>query len=451
MDLISKNNPKDSFTFSLETMGCKANVADSHILGKRLKSLGGKWVEKNSEVFILNSCTVTDRASRDALSLIRKKKARLRVFTGCLAEVDPKLLGEFKEKSFILARNSAKTELAKHIVDTLGKLRQGEVVGEKLLEGDRANWHKEMDDERDFFPRTSRTRIFLKVQDGCNQFCSYCIIPMARGRSRSLSSERVVEEVKRARENGVKEVVLTAIHAADYREGKNNFFALLRDVLEKTDMPRVRLTSLDPGEINEELYSLMEENSRLCPHFHVSMQSMSSQVLHFMKRAYDGDRAEECLWEIQEKFPHAFVGMDMIAGFPTEGEREQEETMLRLKRSPWSALHVFPYSKRNFTFADKMLEKGEWKEEERSKRERAKAMRELSKIRLRKSLEGKKGKVLEVLTENKPFLWKGKPYSQGLSRSYHRVLVQEDIVSNVLLRVKATELVEGRALFGELV
>ena len=452
--VIPEKKELGTFTFALETMGCKANTADSHILAKRLEKLGGVWVQQAPEVFILNSCTVTDRASRDALSLIRKKNALLRVFTGCLAEVAPNLLREFEKENLILARNSAKVELPKSIVDTLANLKKGMPIKARLLKGDRLRWHSKMDDEKNFFPRASRTRIFLKVQDGCDQFCSYCIIPLARGRSRSLPAHRVVEEVHAAQDQGVKEVVLTAIHAGDYRDGKRSFFSLVREVLEKTDIPRIRLTSLDPAEINEELYALMAENSRLCPHFHVSVQSMSSKVLASMKRVYDADRAEECLWQIQERFPHAFVGMDMITGFPTEGEDDWAETMLRLQRSPWSVLHVFPYSKRKSTFAATMLEKGEWKEGEKLKRDRAQILRNLSAVRFQESLERKRGKILEVLTENKPFVWKGKAYRQGLSRSYHRIVLGEegkDISPNLLLRVNVTGVIGGRALFGKLV
>lgn len=428
------------FRFSIQTLGCKANLTDSQNLSDRLIAEGGLPLEDGEsaspDVLIVNSCTVTDRADRDALALLSKEKAGLKVFTGCLAEVDPNAA---QGNDVLVARNSGKQDLPARILERLG-LRPGmsSLDSGGTVVGDRVEWHRHFDHAPGASLRgAQRTRAFLKVQDGCNQFCAYCIIPQARGRSRSLGSEEIIREIDLLVNAGVQEVVLTAIHAADYEAEGLDYTGLVEKVLLSTKVARLRLTSLDPAEIKPELLSLMATEPRLCPHFHVSMQSGSTSVLQAMDRAYDAKRAEDCLVEIHERIPQSFVGMDMIAGFPGETDEHHRETMGLLERSPWTRIHVFPYSVRRSTKAARMVAEGQGVPEA-VKRARAKEMRQLSQARYQKELLGRQGKLMEILTEEKSIFRAGQEFSSGHSRSYFRVVVPGKEMPNQRRRIMVT-------------
>ncbi len=440
------------FTYAIETMGCKANVTDSHSMEAELRKLGGKAVDRDeADVYVLNTCTVTDQADRDAEATLRRASGRLTVVTGCMAEVSPERAASAKSggQSTVVIRNSGKNLLGATIEEWLaGTLSEQK----KIVHGERADWHARIGVASGAAldgASEKRTRAFLKVQDGCNQFCSYCIIPTARGRSRSLPVEEVIREVSALTERGVNEVVLTAIHAADYSHGGVDFTNLVKRVLSETMVPRLRLTSLDPAEISPELLDIMASESRLCPHLHVSLQSGDSRVLSGMKRGYDASRARECLGLIQERIPHAFVGMDMIAGFPGESEAEFSNTMEFLRSTPWSKLHVFPFSLRRSTAASRLVEQGLGIPPQEIKR-RAREMRDLSSRRVAEQLQRKVGSVMEILVEGKEIEFRGRRCSQGYSRSYHRVIVPGVQAVNSLLRCRIVDFnPEAEALLGE--
>jgi threonylcarbamoyladenosine tRNA methylthiotransferase MtaB len=323
-----------------------------------------------------------------------------------------------------------------------------------VVGGDRAAWHGRILPNRP--PQLSaessnahRTRAFLKVQDGCNAFCTYCVIPLARGRSRSIPAAQIVAEVSALAAAGVKEVVLTAIHAADYENDGLDFTALVEKVLRETSVPRVRLTSLDPAEIPDRLLALMQDEPRLCPHFHVSLQSANTEVLRAMKRGYSAAEVEERLIAISEKLPHAYVGMDVIAGFPTETAAEFEDSFGRLERLPWTRAHVFPFSVRRNTAAAKIVAEG--REVPRTEiQERAARLRALGERKLQSALQGKVGTVLEVLIEEKKVKVGSRTCSQGHARNYHRVLIPADCKPNELIRARVVGVGEKDYLKGEL-
>lgn len=445
---MNEQNSANQFTYKIETFGCKANLTDSQYLEKRLQRFGGISTDSfdAADVYIVNSCTVTDRADRDAISTLRKNQnnGKIAVLTGCMAEVNPDAIQDTAFAGYdrvILGRNSGKSLLPEAIARTaLRRKADSDSAIDRaiVVTGERVAWHKEMDLEAGAAlegGESQRTRAFFKVQDGCNQFCSYCIIPHARGRSRSLDPKSVVKEIRSFQEHGVKEVVLTAIHAADYDFDGLDFTGLVETVLRETNLPRLRLTSLDPAEIDSRLLDLMAAEPRLCSHFHVSMQSASTDVLTAMKRGYDAKRAEDCLNEIREKIPGAFIGMDMIAGFPGESIAHHEETMSLLQRSPWTRLHVFPYSERKLTQGARMVEAGLGVAES-EKRRRAAEMRALSDARYAEERSTKIGSMAELLTEAKPFVWNGEVYTQGRTRSYYRIIVPGRVVENRLMRVR---------------
>jgi len=453
--VVSENAPR--FTFSIATMGCKANLTDSQALEVSLRELGGAPASDNesADLYLLNTCTVTDQADKEAAKLLRKSHAALKVATGCFAEVDPERLARSAnaQGTVRIVRNSAKQEIGALVEEWLS----GTITEQsKILHGERATWHKSFLHNRDAneilqASSTPRTRVFLKVQDGCNAFCAYCVIPLARGRSRSLSADRVVEEVRAAVEiAGVKEVVLTAIHAADYESNGLDFTALIEKILRETNVPRLRLTSLDPGEIPDRLLSVMAENSRLCPHFHVSLQSANSNVLAAMKRGYRAEQIENRLSEIHRNLPHAFVGMDLIAGFPGESGEEFEDGFLRLEQLPWTKAHVFPFSVRRNTAAARLVEAG-FAVPEAVVKDRAAKLRALSERKQLAANNARVGKVMEVLIEGKTALRLGRKVSLGHSRSYFKVVVPGEHKANELRRVRIVGLLGTEELKGELV
>lgn len=426
------------FTYAISTMGCKANLTDSQALEARLRSLGGAAADgEKADLFLLNTCTVTDQADKEARALLRKGNSAFTIATGCLAEVDPAQLSavDLGERKVRIVRNSAKDNLESVVEEWLsGMVEEQQVV----VGGDRIGWHKKFLENRDpaaAVPASFRTRAFYKVQDGCNAFCSYCVIPLARGRSRSLPSSQVVAEVQAIVESGVKEVVLTAIHAADYESDGLDFTGLVAKVLEETKVPRLRLTSLDPAEIPDRLIDLMAGNQRLCPHFHVSLQSASTRVLQGMKRSYGGREVEERLLKIQERLPHAYVGMDLIAGFPGESDEEFEEGYSRLESLPFTKAHVFPFSVRRNTAAARLVESG-LAVPQAVIHSRSARLRALSELKFQASLQSKIGSMVEVLLEEKRLMVGSRECSQGHGRNFHKVLIPGVHPANELRRAK---------------
>lgn len=434
-------------------MGCKANLTDSHALESTLQKLGGRSVagDEAADLFLLNTCTVTDQADKEAKHMLRATDAGLTIATGCLAEVDPAVLTGASPagKDVRVIRNSGKFELE----NVVSRWLAGE-QGSGVVAGDRAAWHGKIlaNQPPQLRPEESnahRTRAFLKVQDGCNAFCSYCVIPLARGRSRSIPAEQIVAEVNALAKAGVKEVVLTAIHAADYDHAGMDFTALVEKVLLESSIARVRLTSLDPAEIPDRLLALMQSEPRLCPHFHVSLQSANSAVLRAMKRGYSAAEVEERLTAIFEKLPHAYVGMDVIAGFPTETAEEFEDSYARLERLPWTRAHVFPFSVRRNTAAAKLVNEG--RQVPRAEiQERAARLRALGERKLQAALQSKVGTVMEVLIEEKKVKVGNRTCSQGHARNYHRVLIPADCKPNELIRARIVGVGEKDYLKGEL-
>jgi threonylcarbamoyladenosine tRNA methylthiotransferase MtaB len=412
-------------------MGCKANLTDSQSLEARLQRLGGVAVPEGeaADLFLLNSCTVTDQADKEAKQILKKSNAKFSIAAGCLAEVNP---SAFEGNAAVL-RNSAKDQLENIVIDWLDSSKM-----EALIAGDRVAWHKKIlenfqhDSE---IVSSHRTRAFYKVQDGCNAFCAYCVIPLARGRSRSLPASQIVKEIQKIVDMGVKEVAITAIHAADYESEGLDFTALIEKILKETSTPRIRLTSLDPKEIPDRLIDLMKINARICPHFHISLQSTSETVLKNMKRDYGVKEIEDRFFAIQRGLPHAYVGLDLIAGFPGESEGDFLQGIALLEKIPFTKAHVFPYSIRKNTAAARMVEAGLGVPQETIQK-RAKVLRELSEKKFQKSLEEKVGSVAEVLVEEKRLQVLGRNCSTGHARNFHKVIVPGLHTPNETLRVK---------------
>jgi threonylcarbamoyladenosine tRNA methylthiotransferase MtaB len=320
-----------------------------------------------------------------AKRLARENPQATVVVTGCAAEVDPEGLAGSSGVHFVVGNQNkdrivnlilqktdpSKSPLTSDILKHSHPNQNPKILGTTTQYSEILSRHP-MDREwpaavdsfqappTQFSGYAGKTRAFLKIQEGCNSFCTYCIIPYGRGPSRSLRPREVLEQVRRLVHEGIREVVITGTNIGDYGmdwETEPALGDLLEMILEETDLERLRLSSLDPTEITPKIFKLVEQNSRLCPHFHVSLQSPHSRILRLMKRKYGFEEVKSCLLQIASlKAPvgGGFVGMDIITGFPGETDEEFEWGYEALSSLPWSRLHVFPYSERSGTPATRL-------------------------------------------------------------------------------------------------
>ncbi len=339
---------KEFKTFAVATLGCKVNQFESAGMIEQLKATG--WQQVNfsevADLYLINSCTVTSRSDAETRRLIRRARrnnpdARI-VATGCYAQVAADELKSMPEVDLVLG-NEEKRNIIPHII-----LNKHQVTDLNSLKG------------CNFLSLTGfaeHTRAFLQIQNGCEACCSYCIVPMARGPYRSVPSDEVLTAINRLAESGYKEVVLTGIHLGEYGidlSPRITLFELIRMIDSKKSVQRLRLGSIEPNELTEELLQLFCSSSIICPHLHIPLQSGSDSVLERMERRYDTDFYKKRLELIYKKLPDAFIAADLIAGFPGETEKEFIETCHLIESLPFSGLHIFPYSRRNGTKADLM-------------------------------------------------------------------------------------------------
>lgn len=379
--------------YQVHTFGCKVNTYDSGLIQKNLNGAGYEFVkmDPDTKVHVLNTCAVTAEATKEAVRYIRRLKVKdpfcTVVVTGCAAQVDTGAFENLPGADLVVA-NSHKGLLP----DLLAKFYRGDLEKKTW----KSNIFRKDDLEMGGGEEKNHTRAFLKIQDGCNSFCTYCIIPYARGKSRSIPVSEIVKRVNELYAEGSRECVLTGVHIGDYedeyRGQKYGLEDLISEILLKTKMPRFRLASLEPVEVTEKLLDLYQD-PRMCPHFHMSIQSANSDVLKNMKRNYGQDEVIHSLKRIQERVPGAFVGMDVIVGFPTETKEQFEDTYATLAALPWSKIHVFPYSERQGTRAAVM--ESSVSKEERARR--ATKLRELSLQRYELQAQAQIGKVKKAL------------------------------------------------------
>jgi threonylcarbamoyladenosine tRNA methylthiotransferase MtaB len=408
--------------YQTHTFGCKVNTYDTGLIQKNLNQQGMKQVSIHSQVHVLNTCAVTAEASKEAVRLIRKIKAKAPfskiVVTGCAAQVDTDLFESLPSVDLVVA-NSHKSQLPFLIQDLYRGTLKTKVYKDNIF--------KKEELEEGGGIEESHSRIFLKIQDGCNSFCSYCVIPFARGKSRSLSVRSLVERVNDLYNQGFREVVITGIHIGDYEDVVNGKSLKLEDLVEmllkSTRMPRFRISSLEPVEVTERLLDLYQD-PRMAPHFHMSIQSASTHVLQQMRRNYTQKEVAGALQRIAKQVPDVFVGMDVIVGFPSESQADFEDTYLTLNDLPWTKIHVFPYSHRPGTRATKIGQDNTPMEKSR----RADRLRGLSLERMNQIAEAQVGKIV-------PSLMLNKKDKQGcvsfLSRNNWNILVPTELSKQV--------------------
>ncbi|MSN25623.1 MAG: tRNA (N(6)-L-threonylcarbamoyladenosine(37)-C(2))-methylthiotransferase MtaB [Geobacter sp.] len=393
---------------AITTLGCKTNQFESAAMIEQLEKADYKVVPfgESADIYIVNSCTVTARTDAETRRLIRRARrtnpqARI-VATGCYAQVAPGDLEKMPELDGVLG-NREKQDIATLLEST------GHQVSDISVER-----------EAEPLKLTSfaeHTRAFLQAQNGCNSFCSYCIVPYARGRSRSVRMEEVLDGVRELAKNGYQEVVLTGIHLGAYGldlSPASSLTTLVRQIDEQRIVPRLRIGSVEPNEVTDQLLELMARSEIICPHLHLPLQSGSDSVLKRMGRHYSAAFFRELVEKVTAALPGVFIGADVIAGFPGESDSEFNETIQLLKDLPISDLHVFPYSSRPGTKAADMT--GQLSPQ--IIKERAAIIRDIAVIKKADFLERFVGSELEVLVQGYNHN-AGK--CKGLSRNYIEV------------------------------
>ncbi len=330
---------------AISTLGCKTNQFESAAMIEQLEAAGYRVVPftEPSDFYIINSCTVTARTDAETRRLIRRARrlnqtARI-VATGCYAQVAPGELEKIPELDCVLG-NQEKQHIAAFLESSASSVAD-------IAKADHAEPLK-------LTSFAEHTRAFLQVQNGCNSFCSYCIVPYARGRSRSVQPDDVLQGVRDLAGGGFKEVVLTGIHLGAYGIDlplPTTLTDLVRRIDAEGIVPRLRIGSIEPNEVTTELLEMMAGSSSICPHLHLPLQSGSDSVLERMGRPYTSRFFRDLMTRISSALPEAFIGADVIAGFPGETESEFSETVRLLEELPFSDLHVFPYSSRPGTRA----------------------------------------------------------------------------------------------------
>lgn len=424
--------------FNIHTMGCKSNQFESAIIEENLIEHGYKKVQniEDADIYILNSCSVTHKSDNEAMYLLRSAKHKnpniLTIATGCMAQIEKEELLKNDFIDFVIG-NDEKLHLYDYInsderFSANDILKQTEFNKVELFD-------------------TTKTRASLKIQDGCDNRCTYCIIWKARGKSRSADSEFIVNQINNFAEHGFKEVMLTGIHIGQWgKEFGLSLLDLLKEIEEKTTIERYRLGSLNPPEITDEMLEFLKTSKKFCPHFHLSLQSANDRTLRSMNRFYKTEDYLKLIEKINETFENPFLGSDVIAGFAGETEEDFEITRKNLLSSGLTQIHTFPYSKRKGTVGAEM----ENQIPDDVKNSRATIIKEISKEKLNNFIEKNIGKTLEVLIEKHPD--KHSQNLKGMTRNYLTVQIPSDRTDlfNTLQMVKLVKFENGK-IYGELV
>jgi threonylcarbamoyladenosine tRNA methylthiotransferase MtaB len=340
-------------TVALHTLGCKLNFSETTSIGRLLENDGfeKRDFDEVADVYVINTCSVTDNADKECRQLVRRIQRKapeaMVVITGCYAQLKPKEIASIPGVNLVLGA-AEKFNIAAHLKE-LSKNDAGKICS------------CDIEDVNTFTASHSlkeRTRIFLKVQDGCDYNCSFCTIPLARGKSRSESIENVLKNVEEIASGGAKEIVLTGINLGDFGKGfiggkkhEENFADLVMQLDALPYIDRFRISSIEPNLLGNELIEFISNSKKFMPHFHIPLQSGSNKILAAMRRRYKRELYAEKVGLIKAMMPHACIGADVIVGFPGETDEDFAETALFLQQLDISYLHVFTYSERDHTQA----------------------------------------------------------------------------------------------------
>ncbi len=411
-------------TVSLYTLGCKLNFAESSTIAQQLEKNGfeRKQFHEGADLYVINTCSVTDHADRKCKKVVsealRHNPNAYIVVVGCYAQLKPEEISNIPGVDMVLGA-AEKFQL----IDHLHSLKKEEKT--RL-------YNAPIKDVNEFVPGFSegdRTRMFLKVQDGCDYFCSFCTIPLARGKSRSANIETTIEQVKKVAKEGVKEVVLTGVNLGDFGvQTGESFYELIQELDKIEQIHRYRISSIEPNLLTNEIIDFVAKSQKFVPHFHIPLQSGNDEILQRMRRRYLSDVYASRVAYIKEKMPHCCIGVDVIVGFPGESEEHFLDTYNFINQLDVSYLHVFPYSERANTTAKKMKDVVPVK----VRGERTTMLRSLSEKKKRFFYEQQLNSTREVLFEAEE---KGGQMS-GFTDNYVKVTTNYDpLLVNTLVPV----------------
>ena len=378
---------------SFYNIGCKVNFAELSQIQKQFEQLGAEIVDfgEPCDTVIINTCTVTSRADADCRKIIRRA---LRInpnafiaVTGCYAQVRPDEIAKISGVDAIFG-TKYKFDIP-ILIDKFEKLPQPKIF---ISETDgNLPYHSAVSVDNE-----SRTRVVLKIQDGCDYSCTYCIIPLARGKSRSMPFDALQKKIAELNETEYEEVVLSGINLGEYLDptGKK-FVDVVRFIEEFQPRQRYRISSIEPNKLTSEIIDIISRSNVFCPHFHIPLQSGSQDILKLMRRRYNKELYRERILEIKEKIPHAGIGVDVITGFPGESDENFEETYEFIASLPVSYLHVFTYSERSNTIASNLPGKVPFE----VKKRRTNILRKLSDLKRRQFYESQIGQIRQVIPE----------------------------------------------------
>lgn len=424
-------------TVAFHTLGCKVNTYESNAMLKIFNEAGYQEVDfkQVADVYVINTCTVTNTGDSKSRQMIRKAirknpKATICV-VGCYSQTAPEEIEKIEGVGVVLG-TQYRSDIVKYVDEHLE-------TGEMVIKVDNVMNLRKFEDLN--IDRFKNTRAFLKIQDGCNNFCTYCIIPYARGRVRSRQKESVLNQAQRLVDNGYVEIVLTGIHTAGYGEDLDDysFYELLVDLVKIKGLKRLRISSIETSQISDEIIDLIGSNEIIVDHLHVPLQAGSDATLKRMNRKYTTAEYLEKINKIRSYLPNIAFTTDVIVGFPGETDEEFEETYNFIKQVNYSELHVFPYSPRKNTPAAKMKDQVN----DQIKHERANRLLQLSKELNHEFALKQIGKTLKVLFEKRDG-----EYLIGHAGDYLKVKVKtaDNLIGEIVtIKIdKYDEILEGR-------
>ncbi|MEI2992467.1 MAG: tRNA (N(6)-L-threonylcarbamoyladenosine(37)-C(2))-methylthiotransferase MtaB [Blautia faecicola] len=431
---------------ALHNLGCKVNAYETEAMQQMLEAAGYEIVpfEPGADIYVINTCSVTNIADRKSRQMLHKAKKMnpdaIVVAAGCYVQADTKK-AEADASIDIIIGNNKKQEL----IPILESYRTGHQKTTECVDINHTKEYENLEIDR----TEEHTRAYLKVQDGCNQFCTYCIIPYARGRIRSKKTEDVVNEVKRLAASGCQEVVLTGIHLSSYGkerpEDQENLLTLIQAVHQVDGIERIRLGSLEPGIITEEFAAAISSLPKVCPHFHLSLQSGCTTTLKRMNRRYTAEEYREKCEILRKYYPAPALTTDVITGFPGETEEEFEESRSFVDSIHFYETHIFPYSKREGTKAAGMPDQLT----EQVKKERSRILIALGKEHQREYMEQFLGQEKEVLFEEQQTV-EGQEYWTGHTMEYLKIaVISEENLENKRVMVQLREVIGQDLILAE--
>ena len=426
-------------TAAFYTLGCKLNFSETSTIARDLEEEGFARVEfeKGADIYIINTCSVTDQADKKCRNIVRKalkyNPNAFVVVIGCYAQLKPKEISSIDGVDLVLGAQE-KFKISNYL-NKLDKNSSAVVM------------NKHIKHVNEFYPGYSqgdRVRSFFKVQDGCNYFCSFCTIPLARGKSRSGSVKQTILKAKELANSEVKEVVLTGVNIGDFGNGTNeNFYDLIKELDKIKNIDRFRISSIEPDLLSDQIIEFVHNSNKFVPHFHIPLQSGSDQLLKSMRRRYDTKLYSNKIEKIKKLMPNACIGVDVIVGYPGETDEEFNKTMNFLKSLPISYLHVFTYSERANTTAPRMGEVVPMEE----RRKRSKQLRILSLKLKQKFYQEQIGSQEKVLLETKE-----DNSIYGFTENYIKVKIPGEIeLKNNIVKVKLKELNSDIEAIGEII